>query len=92
MSSRVVFTDAARWQVRAAVTSLCRKDRASGEGFLGDVEALVRDPDLLCERATRLPEFPDLPYREVVSSGYRVFLRAEGEVLWIAGVWRADGE
>jgi hypothetical protein len=30
-----------------------------------------------------IPEFPDLPYREVVIPPYRFFYRAEAKVVWI---------
>ena len=33
-----------------------------------------------------VPEFPDLGYREVIISGYRVVYRREGETIWIAAV------
>ena len=34
-----------------------------------------------------LPEFPDLPYREVVVSPYRFFYRVRRRTVWIVAVW-----
>jgi plasmid stabilization system protein ParE len=34
-----------------------------------------------------LPEFPDLPFREVVVPPYRFFYRAEGKTVWVVAVW-----
>jgi toxin ParE1/3/4 len=34
-----------------------------------------------------LPEFPDLPYREVIVTPYRFFYRVKGETVWIVAVW-----
>jgi toxin ParE1/3/4 len=34
-----------------------------------------------------VPEFPELPYREVVISPYRFFYRVKGEIIWIVAVW-----
>jgi toxin ParE1/3/4 len=36
-----------------------------------------------------IPEFPDLPYREVIVPPYRFFYRVEAEVVWIVAVWHA---
>src|SRR2546426_5990347 len=33
-----------------------------------------------------IPEFPDLPYREVTVSPYRFFYRAEGKTIWVVAV------
>ena len=35
----------------------------------------------------RLPEFPDLPFREVVVPPYRFFYRVEQSTVWIVAVW-----
>jgi plasmid stabilization system protein ParE len=34
-----------------------------------------------------MPEFPELPYREVIISPYRFFYRVKGEIVWIVAVW-----
>jgi hypothetical protein len=34
-----------------------------------------------------IPEFPDLPYREVVISPYRFFYGLKGETVWVVAVW-----
>jgi plasmid stabilization system protein ParE len=34
-----------------------------------------------------LPEFPDLPYREVIVSPYRFFYRIAGKTVWVVAVW-----
>ena len=34
-----------------------------------------------------IPEFPELPYREVVVPPYRFFYRTEGKTVWIVAVW-----
>ena len=35
----------------------------------------------------KIPEFPDLPHREVVVPPYRFFYRTEAKVVWIVAVW-----
>jgi plasmid stabilization system protein ParE len=34
-----------------------------------------------------LPEYPDLPFREVIVAPYRFFYRVEGNTVWIVAVW-----
>jgi plasmid stabilization system protein ParE len=34
-----------------------------------------------------LPEFPDLPFREVVIAPYRFFYRVKENTVWIVAVW-----
>lgn len=34
-----------------------------------------------------LPEFPDLPFREVIVAPYRFFYRVKGKTVWIVAVW-----
>ena len=33
-----------------------------------------------------VPEFPELPYREVVIMPYRFFYRVKGDIVWIVAV------
>lgn len=35
----------------------------------------------------RLPEFPGLPYREVIVRPYRFFYRVQDDTVWVVGVW-----
>ena len=37
----------------------------------------------------RIPEFPDLPYREVIIRPYRFFYRVQNDTIWIVGVWHS---
>src|SRR5207249_2808694 len=39
------------------------------------------------ESGRRIPEFPTLPYREVIIRPYRFFYRTAGDTAWIVGVW-----
>jgi plasmid stabilization system protein ParE len=34
-----------------------------------------------------LPEFPDLPFREVIVAPYRFFYRTKQKTVWIVAVW-----
>lgn len=87
MSERLLFTEAARWQLRSAIESSRRAGVRTARGLCDGVEALVRDRDELERRGTPLPEFPELPFREACIGAYRIFFRREQETTWIVGVW-----
>ena len=36
-----------------------------------------------------IPEFPELPYREVLVPPFRFFYRVKGETAWIVAVWHS---
>ena len=39
------------------------------------------------ESGRLVPEFPDLPFREVVIRPYRFFYRIKDQTVWIVAVW-----
>ena len=90
MSAEVRFTDAARWQLRAALAAVDRRDPAAARDLLEGVSRLVRDGDLLEKSGDPLAEFPAIPCREARVGGYRLFFRRAGESVWIAGVWKTN--
>jgi len=34
-----------------------------------------------------IPEFPELPYRELIVPPYRFFYRVKDDIVWIVAVW-----
>ena len=41
------------------------------------------------ESGRLVPEFSDLPFREVIVRPYRFFYRIKDETIWIIGVWHS---
>jgi toxin ParE1/3/4 len=41
------------------------------------------------ESGRSLPEFPELPYREVLAATYRFFYRRNEQTIWIVAVWHS---
>ncbi|TKB75129.1 MAG: type II toxin-antitoxin system RelE/ParE family toxin [Nitrospira sp.] len=35
----------------------------------------------------KLPEFPDLPFREVIVAPYRCFYHVKGKTVWSVAIW-----
>jgi plasmid stabilization system protein ParE len=84
---RLRFTPTARAQFLAALEYI-RRDRPSAASRFR-----IRVANVLKRLADHpnsgrvLPEFPDLPYREVVVPPYRFFYRAGKGTVWIVAVW-----
>jgi len=89
MNAPVRFTEAARWQLRAAVESVSRSDVPAARNLLEAVRRFACDGDLLDTQGAPLPEFPKIPYREVRVGAYRLFFRHDEADLWIAGLWKS---
>ena len=83
---RVRFTPSGRRQFLDAVAHIHRDDPAAAR-------RLKRRADTGLRRLERsasgriLPEFPELPYREVIVSPYRFFYRVVGRTVWVVAVW-----
>jgi plasmid stabilization system protein ParE len=84
---RIRFTPTARSQFLKAVEHIQRdKPRAASE-FRKRAEKSLRRLIRFPNSGRSLPEFPELPYREVVIPPYRFFYRVEKKTIWIVTVW-----
>ena len=86
---KTVLTDSGRRQLCTAVEAIHRRDRDRAQRFRAKIESLLTGPVEIGQQGTPLPEFADLPFREVRIDGYRFFFRADGNTLWLVGVWNA---
>ena len=86
---KVKFTPSARNQFLSAL-SYIRKDKPSvAINFRNRAEEILRRLEDFPESGRIVPEFPELPYREVIISPYRFFYKIKDEVVWIVAVWHA---
>jgi plasmid stabilization system protein ParE len=84
---KVKFTPSARAQFLSAL-SYIRKDKPSAAvNFRNRTEKILRRLENFPESGRIIPEFPDLPYREVVISLYRFFYKIKNDVVWLVAVW-----
>jgi plasmid stabilization system protein ParE len=85
----VKFSPLARKQFLDALAFIRRDKPSAAIGFRQKAdESLSHLPDFP-ESGRRIPEFPDLAYREVIVSSYRFFYRQVGETVWVVGVWHS---
>ena len=84
---KVQFTPSGRLQFLTAVAYIQRDDRRAALKFRRRAEQVLRRLLRYPESGRLIPEFPDLPFREVVVPPYRFFYRLEGKVIWVVAVW-----
>lgn len=59
----------------------------AAENFRRACEESLRRLEEFPESGRQIPEFPGLPYREVILKPYRFFYRTLGDIVWIVAVW-----
>ena len=84
---KVKFTPFAKTQFLSAL-SYIRKDKPSAAiNFRNQTEKILQRLEDFPESGRIIPEFPELPYREVIISPYRFFYKIKDDVVWIVAVW-----
>ena len=84
---RVRFTPSARLQFLEAVAFIQRDNPDAARKFRTRAEKVLRRLVDHPESGRMIPEFPDLPHREVVVAPHRFFYRVEKRTVWIVAVW-----
>jgi plasmid stabilization system protein ParE len=89
VSRGVFFTPSAREQFLAALAYIAADDPAAARGLRDRAEASLSRLADYPESGRVLPEFPDLPFREVVVAPYRFFYRVKDDVVWVVAAWHS---
>lgn len=84
---RVRFTPTGRTQFLAAIAYIRRGNPAAAARFRQRAEQTLRRLEQFPESGRVVPEFPDLPYREVIVSPYRFFYCIKEATVWVVAVW-----
>lgn len=83
----ILFTPSARLQFLEAIEYIRRDSPAAASEFRNKAEKSLSRLKKFPESGRLLPEFPDLPFREVVVPPYRFFYRVKDETVWVVAVW-----
>jgi toxin ParE1/3/4 len=86
---KVLFTPSGRTQFLAAIAYIYRENPSAAIAFRDKAETSLSRLREFPQSGRVLPEFPDLPFREVVVSPYRFFYRVKGKAVWIVAVWHS---
>ena len=83
---RVRFTPSARARFLEALACIRRDDPAAAARFRRKAEKALRRLESFPPSGRVVPEFPELPFHEVVVSPHRFFCRVEGKTVWVVAV------
>lgn len=81
------FTPSARAQFLAAIRYIYRENPTAAIAFRRKAEKSLSRLLKFPQSGRALPEFNDLPFREVIVAPYRFFYNVKGKVVWIVAVW-----
>ena len=86
---RVRFTPTARRQFLGILAYIKRDKPTAALRFRRRVEQSLSRLERFPESGRPVPEFPELPYREVIVPPYRFFYRVKGKTVWVVGAWHS---
>ncbi len=87
---KIKFTPSARTQFLSALLYIHNDKPSAAVNFRNHVEKILKRLEDFPESGRIIPEFPELPYREVIISPYRFFYRIKADVVWIIAVWHGS--
>jgi len=84
---KIRFTPSGRIQFLQAVTYTLQDNPRAAMHFRKKAERALRRLTRYPASGRLIPEFPDLPFREVIVSPYRFFYRCEDKTIWVVACW-----
>ncbi len=87
---KVKFTPSARAQFLYAITYIYRESPSAAIAIRHKAEKSLLRLRKFPRSERLLPEFPDLPFREIVVPPYRFFYRIKENTVWIVSVWHSS--
>lgn len=84
---KVRFTTTGRTQFLEAIIYIYRDNPSAAVNFREKAEKVLSRLKKYPESGRLIPEFPDLPFREVIVTPYRFFYKTKGDTAWIIAVW-----
>lgn len=86
---KVRFTPSARSQFLEGLEYIALDKPGAARRLRVRAEAALRRLESLPNSGRRIPEFPELPHREVVLHPFRFFYRVHKKAVWIVAVWHS---
>ena len=84
---KIKFTPSARNQFLSGLAYIRQDNPNAARAFRLKAERVLKRLEDFPLSGRKLPEFPELPHREVIVPPYRFFYRIQENVIWIVGVW-----
>jgi toxin ParE1/3/4 len=86
---KVLFTPTGRRQFLEGVAYIYRDNPSAAVSFRKKAEKTLSRLKTFPESGRLIPEFSDLPFREVIVKPYRFFYKVKGETVWIVAAWHS---
>ena len=86
---KVLFTPTGRRQFLDAIAYICRDNPAAAVSFRKKAERSLSRLKKFPESGRHIPEFSDLPFREVIVRPYRFFYKIKEKTVWVVAVWHS---
>ena len=86
---KVQFTPSARDQFLSAIAYIYRDSPSAAIAFRHKAEKTLSRLGKFPRSGRILPEFPDLPFREILVPPYRFLYRIKENIVWIVAVWHS---
>jgi len=86
---KVRFTPSGRRQFLSALAYIQQDKPSAARRFLKKAEKSLKRLEKFPDSGRLVPEFPELPFREVVIPPYRFFYKRKGSTVWIVGAWHS---
>lgn len=83
----IKFTPSARNHFLTALKYIQRGKPSAANNFRNKAVTILRRLEEFPNSGRVIPEFPELPYREVIVPPYRFFYKVKDDIIWIAAVW-----
>jgi plasmid stabilization system protein ParE len=84
---KILFTPTGRRQFLEAIAYIHRDNPSAAANFRQKAEKKLSRLKQFPDSGRILPEFPDLPFREVIVKPYRFFYRLKDKTVWVVAVW-----
>jgi toxin ParE1/3/4 len=86
---KILFTPTGRRQFLEAIAYIHRYNPSAAATFRRKSEKSLSRLKEFPDSGRLLPEFPELPFREVIVKPYRFFYKIKDKTVWIIAVWHS---
>jgi toxin ParE1/3/4 len=84
---RILFTPTGRRQFLESIAYIHRDKPFAALSFRQKAEKSLSRLKKFPESGRPFPEFPELPFREVIVKPYRFFYKVKDNDVWVVAVW-----
>jgi toxin ParE1/3/4 len=81
------FAPSGRKQFLDALSYIREDNPQAAVRFRKKAGRILRRLERFPESGRHIPEFPDLPFREVIVPPYRFFYRLQERIIWVVACW-----